>query len=67
MTESHKQCPICSGEKVLSQSFENGFAVEIDASSCEMTVWQGDTCLITVSIAYCPTCGAKLIGGKCGG
>lgn len=52
-------CPICSGQEVLVQDCDNGYSVEIDAEQGEMTIWQGDTCLVAISIDYCPVCGAR--------
>lgn len=55
----HGNCPICSGQEVLVQDCDNGYSVEIDAEQSEMTIWQGDTCLVAISIDYCPVCGAR--------
>lgn len=56
----HAQCPVCSGQEVLSQDCYNGYSIEIDAEQREMTTWQGDVCLATFSIDYCPNCGAAM-------
>lgn len=59
----HGRCPICSGQKILTQDCDNGYFVEVDAEQGEMSVWQEDTCLTVISIDYCPNCGAKMDGG----
>lgn len=59
----HGRCPICSGQKILTQDCYNDYSVEVDAESGEMSVWQGDACLTVISIDYCPNCGAKMDGG----
>ena len=58
----HGRCPICSGQKILTQDCDNSYYVEVDAEQGEMSVWQGDTCLTVISIDYCPNCGAKMDG-----
>lgn len=63
----HGRCPICSGQKILTQDCDNGYSVEVDAEFGEMSIWQGDTCLTVISIDYCPNCGAKLDGGAIDG
>lgn len=59
----HGRCPICSGQKILTQDCYNDYSVEVDAESGEMSVWQGDACLTVISIDYCPNCGANMDGG----
>ena len=59
----HGRCPICSGQKILTQDCYNDYSVEVDAESGEMSVWQGNACLTVISIDYCPNCGAKMDGG----
>lgn len=63
----HGRCPICSGQKILTQDCDNGYSVEVDAEQGEMSVWQGDTCLTVISIDYCPNCGAKMDSEDGGG
>lgn len=53
-------CPMCSGKEILVADIYDGYSVEIDAELGEMTIWQGDTCLTTVPINYCPKCGEKM-------
>lgn len=60
----HGRCPVCSGQEVLAQDCDNGYSVEIDAESQEMTLWNGDTCLAAISVDYCPVCGAKMDGAE---
>ena len=60
----HGRCPVCSGQEVLSQDCDNGYSVEIDAESREMTLWNDDTCLAAISVDYCPVCGAKMDGAE---
>lgn len=63
-TVRHGRCPVCSGQEVLAQDCDNGYSVEIDAESQEMTLWNGDTCLAAISVDYCPVCGAKMDGAE---
>lgn len=60
----HGRCPVCSGQEVLAQDCDNGYSVEIDAESQEMTLWNGDTCLAAISVDYCPVCGARMDGAE---
>lgn len=60
----HGRCPVCSGQEVLAQDCDNGYSVEIDAESQEMTLWNGDTCLAAISVDYCPVCGSRMDGAK---
>lgn len=60
----HGRCPVCSGREVLAQDCDNGYSVEVDAESGEMTVWNGDTCLAAISIDYCPACGKRMDGAE---
>ena len=55
----HGRCPICSGQKILTQDCYNDYSVEVDAEQGEMSIWQGDACLTVISIDYCPVCGAR--------
>lgn len=63
-TVRHGRCPVCSGQEVLAQDCDNGYSVEIDAESQEMTLWNGDTCLAAISVDYCPVCGARMDGAE---
>lgn len=60
----HGRCPVCSGQEVLAQDCDNGYSVEIDAESQEMTLWNGDTCLAAISVDYCPVCGSRMDGAE---
>lgn len=63
-TVRHGRCPVCSGQEVLAQDCDNGYSVEIDAESQEMTLWNGDTCLAAISVDYCPVCGSRMDGAE---
>lgn len=60
----HGRCPVCSGQEVLAQDCDNGYSVEIDAESQEMTLWNGDTCLAAISVDYCQVCGSRMDGAE---
>lgn len=55
------KCEYCGYEAALIPNTPyNGYDLEIDPNSEEIIVWNGDNCVASISINYCPMCGRKL-------
>lgn len=60
-----KECKYCGCEAALiSNDPYNGYELEIDPASEEIIVWNGDDCVASMNVKYCPMCGKKLRIGE---
>lgn len=54
------KCKYCEEGYGLKADGLDYSMLEIDGAERELSIWEGDECVLLFTISYCPVCGRKL-------